>query len=154
MQSSASIDIAQPVQDVYAYISSVENMANWVDGVSNVQHVSGEPDEEGATYTSDYTYGGRTTEMTYEITTAEPPNRFAMVGTGPFPFEGELLLTATPSGTRVTNTIEAGADGRFTKAMFTVFRPVMRRMMARQLGKELAILKRHLESASPSEVAA
>ncbi|WP_336359692.1 SRPBCC family protein [Haladaptatus sp. ZSTT2] len=154
MQSSASIDIARPIQDVYAYVSSVENMANWVDGVSNVQHVSGEPDEVGATYTSDYTYSGRTTEMTYEITAAESPNRFAVVGRGPFPFEGELLLTATPSGTRVTNSIDAGADGRFTKAMFTVFRPVMRRMMARQLGKELTILKRSLESAPPSEVAA
>lgn len=154
MQSSASIDIDRPIQDVYAYVSSIENMANWVDGVSNVKHVAGELNEEGATYTSDYTYGERVTEMTYEITTAESPNRFAMVGTGPFPFEGELLLTATPTGTRVTNSIDAGADGRFTKAMFTVFRPVMRRVMARQLGKELAILKRALESSSSNEVTA
>nr|WP_276274990.1 SRPBCC family protein [Haladaptatus sp. QDMS2] len=99
-------------------------------------------------------YSGRTTEMSYEITAVEPPNRFAMVGTGPFPFEGELLLTATPTGTRVTNSIDAGADGRFTKVMFTVLGPLMRRLMAGQLGKELEILKGELESTPSTEATA
>ncbi|WP_276246936.1 SRPBCC family protein [Haladaptatus sp. YSMS36] len=154
MQSSASITVDRPIEDVYAYISNVENMANWADGVRNVRYVSGAENEVGATYTSEYTYSGRTTEMSYEITAVEPPNRFAMVGTGPFPFEGELLLTATPTGTRVTNSIDAGADGRFTKVMFTVLGPLMRRLMAGQLGKELEILKGELESTPSTEATA
>ncbi|MFC6991069.1 SRPBCC family protein [Haladaptatus sp. GCM10025707] len=58
MQSSASITVDRPIEDVYAYISNVENMANWADGVRNVRYVSGAENEVGATYTSEYTTAG------------------------------------------------------------------------------------------------
>ena len=54
-----------------------------------------------------------------------------------FPFEGTLELEETEGGTRVRNTITAGSDSGFTTFMFTVLAPLCRRMMRKQLAKEL-----------------
>jgi hypothetical protein len=50
----------------------------------------------------------------------------------------------------VTNTIEAGADGRFTAVTFALFGPVVRWLMRRRLAAELDVLKERLESADVS----
>ena len=153
MQASATIDIDRPVEDVFEYVSDPHNMEAWVVGVSDVTLVDEDPSRVGARFESDYTYGGRTVRMAYEVTAYDPPERYATRGEGPFPFSGELELEATPSGTRVTNRIDAASDGLFTSLMFTLLRPVARRMMARRLREELESLRSQLESrtvAAPS----
>ena len=153
MNASATIDIDRPIDDVFAYLADPRNMEQWVVGVSDVRAV-GDETGVGARYTSDYTYSGRTQEMTYEVTGYEEPTRYAIRGEGPFPFEGELTLEPTPMGTRVTNTIDAASDGRFTTVMFTVFAPRMRRLMAKRLTEELVALKAVTESSSTPQAAA
>lgn len=110
---------------------------------------------EGARFEITYTYGGGAHEMAYEVTASETPVRYAMRGDGPFPFPfpftGVVDLSETPTGTRVTNTIDAAPDGPFTTVVFTLFRPVMRRVMAKRLGEELSELKSALETPVATE---
>ena len=153
MKSSATIDINRPIDDVFAYIADPHNMEQWVVGVTDVQTSSDRP-TAGMQYTSNYTYGGRTEAMTYVVTGFESPTRYSIRGEGPFPFEGELSLEPTATGTRVTNSIDAGSDSRFTTVMFTLFAPVMRRVMAKRLKAELVELKGELESPSRPEAPA
>jgi uncharacterized protein YndB with AHSA1/START domain len=153
LKASATIEINRPIDEVFAYVADLEHMERWVEGVSNAELVSGEPNVVGARYESDYTDGGRTTRMTYEVLAVDAPTGLAMRGEGPFPFEGELHLESTAEGTRLTNTIDAGADGRFTKVVFTVLGPLSRRMMRRQLRAELGALRRELAGETPVPVA-
>lgn len=108
---------------------------------------------EGVRFESTYTYGGGAHEMTYEVTASETPVRYAMRGDGPFPFPftGVVDLSETPTGTRVTNTIDAAPDGPFTTVVFTLFRPVMRRVMAKRLGEELSEPNSALETPVATE---
>lgn len=156
MKASATIDINRPIDDVWSYVSDPRNMEQWVLGVSDVRlpEAATDVDDNGAVtldagdrFSSKYTYGGRTLDTDYEVVAADEPHRFAMRGEGPFPFEGELLLQPDPDGegTRVTNVIDAGSDGLFTTVMFTVFRPLMRRMMAKRLREELEALRTDVE---------
>lgn len=153
MKSSATLEINRPIEDVFAFVADARNMDQWVVGVSDVRLVSDRTDTVGARYESDYTYSGRTQRMTYEVTEYDAPNRYAIRGEGPFPFAGELVLEETATGTRVTNTIDAGSDGLFTTAMFTLFAPLMRRVMARRLKEELVALQSAMESSSTPQTA-
>jgi uncharacterized protein YndB with AHSA1/START domain len=145
MQASATIDIDRPIEDVFEYVSDPYNMEAWVTGVSGVTLVDADPSRVGARFESDYTYGGRTVRMAYEVTASDPPERYATRGEGPYPFAGELTLEPTSGGTRVTNTVGAASDGRFTSVTFTLFGPVIRRLMARRLREELVSLRSELE---------
>ena len=145
MQTAATIEIKRSIEDVFAYISDLEHMEAWVAGVEDVRLVSGEPGTEGARYESAYTYGGKTHEMSYQVTGVEPPRYFGMRGEGPFPFEAELQLEPTPEGTQVTNVLDAGADSRFTAVMFGLFGPVLRWVMRRRLAAELDELRAAIE---------
>jgi len=145
MRASATIDIDRPIGDVFEYVSDPYNMETWVVGVSGVTLVDADPSRVGARFESDYTYSGRTVRMAYEVTAADPPERYATRGEGPYPFAGELTLEPTTGGTRVTNTVDAAADGLFTSVTFTLFGPVVRRLMARRLREELTSLRSELE---------
>jgi uncharacterized protein YndB with AHSA1/START domain len=145
MQASATIEIDRPIEDVFEYVSDPYNMEAWVVGVSGVTLVDADPSRVGARFESDYTYGGRTVRMAYEVTASNPPERYATRGEGPYPFTGELTLEPTPGSTRVTNTVDAAADGRFTSITFTLFGPIVRWLMARRLREELASLRAELE---------
>lgn len=153
MNASATIDINRPIDDVFAYISDPENMETWAEGVSDVR-VTDDPTEVGSRFESAYTYGGRTVEMAYEVTTCEPPTRYSIRGAGPFPFDGELTLTEQGDVTRVRHTIDAASDGLVTSIMFTVFAPLTRRMMAKRLREELEALRSELDAAPALGMAA
>ncbi|MFD1515040.1 SRPBCC family protein [Halomarina rubra] len=146
MRATAAIEVDRPSEDVWAYVANVENMDEWVVGSSDTRRV-GDEVGVGARYEGQYSYGGRTSPMVYEVTDYDPERRYGVRSVeGPFPFEGELTLAETPTGTRVTNTIDAGSDGRTTTVLFTLFGPLMRRMMARRLRAELETLRDRLEA--------
>ncbi|MAG35854.1 MAG: hypothetical protein CL878_06390 [Dehalococcoidia bacterium] len=146
MRAETRIEVERPIEDVWAFVADIENMGQWVDGVSEPRMSNGNDMGEGATFTSKYTYGGKTHTLDYEVTAYKPPKRLAMRSTeGPFPFDGELDLETVGGGTLVTNTIDAGSDGTFTTVMVALFGPVLRMMMRRRLHQELVSLKGILE---------
>ena len=151
MKASATVDIERPIEEVFDFVSNVENMEQWVVGMGETKLVVGDGENVGDRYESRYSYGGRTSDMEFEITTYEPPHRFGMTAPeGPFAFDGLVELEETDRGTLVTNTIDAGADGRVTAFVFAVFGPIVRWMMARQLRKELRVLEELLEGSGDS----
>lgn len=154
MKATASIMIHRPIDEVFGFVSTLENMDRWVSGASATTKTN---DDEGvgARYESEYTYSGRTADMTFEVTEFDVPTRFVVSApSGPFAFSQRIDLEETDGGTSLTTTIDAGADSRATAVIFTVFRPLIRRLMARQLKAELGELKAILEgeAARPESV--
>jgi len=146
MKASVSIRIDQPIDKVFAFAANIENMDQWVTGVSEPKLTSEGDFGVGSTFTSKYTYGGGTHNITYVVTDYDPPTRHAIKSTsGPFPFEGLIELETSGSQTQITNTIDAGADSKATSIMFAVLGPILRIMMRRQLRGELEALKTILE---------
>ena len=138
METTARTVVDRPIEDVWAYVSDVENMEAWVEGVGDVR--TGDEFElaAGSTFSSSYTYRGETFDVEYEVTTVEAPRRLDVRWTsGPFPFTGSIRLVEVADGTEVSNTIDAGSDGLATSFIFTAFGPVVRWMMRRQLAAEL-----------------
>jgi carbon monoxide dehydrogenase subunit G len=147
MMSTATILIERDRDEVYDFVSNPINMDRWVDGLSGTRLTSPGEVGEGTTFESKYTYGAGTYDMRFEVTAFEPPRTFETTSEeGPFPFKGRVTLEKDGDGTQVSSSIEVGADGIFTKVMFTVFAPLMRRAMRKQLRKELEVLRSRLDA--------
>lgn len=146
INASAQVTIDREPADVWAYVSDVTNQDHWVDGMSESEVLSEGAVGLGTRIRGVYTYGGGSAPTVMTITEYREGRQLAIEASdGPFPFTGRLSLQRSGSSTVVTNAMSAGSDHIFTSIMFTVFRPLTKRMMARQLRKELGQLKEILE---------
>ena len=146
MRASTSVIINKPVREVWDFIADLNNMDKWVVGVSDQRQTSEGEFGAGATFASNYTYRNRTFPMTNVVTAFEPPHTYGVKSTsGPFPYEGLVIMEAQGTATRMTNTLDAGSDSWATSVIFALFGLLIRPMMRRQLHKELVALKSLLE---------
>ena len=147
MEATATILIRRDQEDVFRFVSDPVNMGSWVEGIMDPVITSGGEFGRGSTFESEYTYGGRSHHIRFVVTNYDPPRCFGTRSDeGPFPFRGALFMQKDRDGTFVSNTIEAGPDGIGTQVMFTLFGPLLRRSMRKQLRKELEVLKGVLET--------
>ena len=94
---------------------------------------------------SRYTYGGRTHDISYEVTTLDSPRCFGIKSIGgPFPFERTITIEPAKSGSRIENRIKAGSDSRATSVSFLLGAPLLRRLTQRRLRQELDRLRKAL----------
>ena len=146
MRAAASVTVDRPIEDVFAYLADGRNMHEWVSGVGEVAVVEGTPGTADAVYEYDYTDGGRTERMRTTATTFEHPTRLVLDGeSASYPFESDLRLADRDGGTHVTFRLAAGADGAFTRAVFTLFAPLLRRFMRKRMTTELEALRANVE---------
>lgn len=146
LSTSAQVTIERSPAEVWAYVSDVTNQDHWVDGMSESEVVDDGPIGRGTRIRGVYSYGGGTALTVLTITEFREGRLLAIESSeGPFPFTGRLTLERSGSGTLVTNSMTAGSDHIVTSIMFTVLRPLMKLMMARQMRKELGQLKAILE---------
>ena len=147
ISASASVSIDCDPADIWAYVSDVTNQDQWVDGMSDSEVVGDGPIGRGTEIRGTYTYGGGSAPTTITVTEFREGRALGIESSeGPFPFTGLLTLERQDDGAVVTNAMTAGSDHIMTSIMFTLFRPLTKHMMRRQLDKELAQLKTILES--------
>ncbi|HAL49420.1 MAG: hypothetical protein FI707_00815 [SAR202 cluster bacterium] len=147
MKASATVNIHRPIAEVFEFLADVENLDAWMNGVSEPQMTSPDGPEAGATFSSVYTYVGRSHTLAYEFAVFEPPTKLLWRTTsGPFPYESEMTLEPTEEGARVANSVDAGPTGFVSAIWFALFAPLLRPSMGRQLRRELMTLKDLLET--------
>ena len=148
LSTSAQITIDREPAEVWAYVSDVTNQDHWVDGMSDSEVLGDGPVGRGTQIRGTYTYGGGSSPTLITITEFREGRELAIEASeGPFPFTGRLTLERSGATTIVTNAMTAGSDHIATSIMFTLLRPLMKLMMARQMRKELGQLKTTLEAA-------
>ena len=138
-----SIVIERPIDEVFAYVSNVENMSRWVSGVRRVRLLSDKV-RSGARFTADYAQGARNAAIAFKVVEFEPPVRFATKSErGPFsfPFRGTMELRSVGTGTEVTSNVESGPDSLATRLADLLLGPVLHRSIRRRLQSELQALR-------------
>ena len=141
ISSSASVLIDRPVAEVWAFVSDVEKMDLWAKGVTKTRLESEGDVAQGSVFTGKFTHRGREFDVRYTVTVCEPQSRFGIESEGMLRYSGIMELEDADGATRVTNTVETGADRAASRLMAGLFRWGMRR----QLSKELGVLKRVIE---------
>jgi uncharacterized protein YndB with AHSA1/START domain len=146
MKGSATVRINKPVEEVFSFITNVENNDRWVEGASETKLIKDGEVSLGSTFEGNYSYSGKIHKIGYEVVNFNFPDRFGVKSThGPFPFENWLDLKNVEGQTEITNTIDAGSDHWMTSIMFILLKPLLNRQMSKQMKKELDNLKVLLE---------
>ena len=143
MIAKSSIVIERSIDEVFDYVSNVENMPRWVSGVSRVKLASDKV-KSGARFTADYAQGMRRSAIDFKVVEFEPPTRFATKSErGPFsfPFRGTLELRAVGDSTEITNNVETGEESVATRIADLLFWPIVKRSIRRRLQEELLALR-------------
>ncbi len=76
MKYTSEIKIDLPREQVIALFDNTENTYKWMDGLQSVEHLEGEPGEEGARSKMRFEMGKRRIEMVETILQRDFPDRF------------------------------------------------------------------------------
>jgi uncharacterized membrane protein len=137
----ANININRPIEEIFNFVTDVNNAAKWQSGIIEAQATSNGANGVGTTYKYVNQVMGRKIETEGEVTVYEPHNRYAWKSTnGPFPLSGGTTFEETSDGVSVTETVEAEPGGFFKLA-----EPLMVKQQQSQMKKDLAALKQLLE---------
>jgi uncharacterized membrane protein len=146
-KTGASIQIDRPVEDVYAYATTVDTLPQWLGAVVEVEQLTDGPLRVGTRIRAVGTILGRRLVTLVEVTALEPGARFAFTGvTGPFTAHNNYTFESVPGGAKVTDAAEIELSGPLR-----LVDPLVGAMVRRQFEANLAALKDRLETQAASE---
>lgn len=141
-----SVDINRPVDQVFEYVTRIENSSQWGDAVVDAWQESDGPLGAGTIVTEKVRMGPVFSELSWEITAFER-NRLCV-------FEGEsdlgrsktaYIFDATEQGTRLTVEVNTGLSG-----IYRYLKPIIRFTHKRNRQSSLVAIKTILEQ-SPGQ---
>jgi uncharacterized membrane protein len=134
--------IERPVEDVAAFAGDPGNAPSWYVNIESVRWQTPPPVQVGSRMDFVASFLGRRIEYTYEVVDLVPRERLVMrTAQGPFPMQTTYTWEPAAGGTRMTLRNNGSPRG-FAR----VTAPVMELAMRRAMTKDLAALKRRLES--------
>jgi carbon monoxide dehydrogenase subunit G len=135
-----TVMIARPIEDVFAFLSDLENIPKWNYAIVETRKISEGPVGVGTTYHQVRSVPSQSEER-LEITTYDPPRQLEIQGQlGPFASRLVYALDATGEGTRVTNTVELELGGP-VRLLGRVAVPRVREAVAANLGRLKELLE-------------
>lgn len=141
----ASVEIEQPVERVFDYVTDLENLPEWAGPVTEVRDVliaTPEQPREGDRFTAVAKFLGRRFETPCEVTDYLENRQFSFRSTGgPVPQKFTYTFEPTLEGTRLTQSVEA-EPGTF----FRLTGPLFKAAGKRQANNDLETLKDLLEA--------
>ena len=134
--------IERPVEEVAAFAGDPNNAPSWYVNIESVHWQTPPPVQVGSRMDFVATFLGRRIEYTYEVVDLAQGERLVMrTAQGPFPMQTTYTWQAADRGTRMTLRNNGSPSG-FAR----VAAPVMELAMRRAMTKDLAALKRRLET--------
>jgi uncharacterized membrane protein len=138
-----SIEINRPLQEVFNYVSDVDNYPRWMTHVLDVRKDTPGPPQQGDRFIVAIKSVGRRFETPYERSPYEANRCYTdrAVG-GPIPnHRWHCTFEEVPHGTDLTRTVDAKPGG-----LLKLLEPLQKRAAGRQLRRDLRTLKNALEA--------
>ncbi len=144
MEVTTSVDIAAPPEEVFAYLSEMENNPKWQSGMVSARWTSDGPIGVGSTYDQVATFLRRKIDSTFEVEAYQPDRMIRASSTASsFPITFTRMVEPTESGTKVTAIITGDASGFFKLA-----EPILRMMVQRSVDGDYRNLRKVLAPGS------
>lgn len=137
-----TVQIDKPVEDVFAYITNIDNVTKWQEGVESIE-LEGDASTVGGKYTEVRKFLGREMKTDLEITEFEPNARWsARALSGPVPYTATTIFESVGDGTKVTMHVEGEPSG-----FFKVAQGAVQKQLDKSVEEDLQRLKKVLEAA-------
>jgi uncharacterized membrane protein len=138
----SSVQINRPVEEVFAFVTNIDNLPLWAGPVTEAKQTSEGPIGVGTTQTQSAQFLGRQLETTQEVTAYELNKKLSTKSTsGLLPLEVHYTFEPVGGGTRVK--LEGNLDAG---GFFKLAEPVAGRMLKRQTASDAQTLKELLEA--------
>ncbi len=112
-----TIEVARPIDEVFAYASNFGNIAQWDPGVAESRKSSQGPVGVGTEFALRFRFGPRSIPMTYVVREYGPPKRVVLEGKGDSIHAlDDIGFASTAGGTRITYTADISMLGAFSCA--------------------------------------
>lgn len=137
-----AVIIQRPVEEVFEYVTDLDNFADWQTYVTSVERQSEEPMAVGSSWRVSGQAMGRIATIDIVVTALEPDRllRFRITG-GPLEGESALYFEAVDGGTEVTLDGQASLTG-----MYKLFGSVFAEQAQQKWEADLETLKATLEA--------
>jgi uncharacterized membrane protein len=146
LKVEAGVEIARPLEEVFAFASEVDNLSLWLTGVIEANQITEGPLREGSQLEHVLHFLGRRFRARFETTEYESNRRMAFrTISGPIDMETTLSFEPVAVGTRVNEVVEGDP-----RSFFKVAELVLVRIVRRQLEGSLENLKDLLEGGQAS----
>lgn len=143
MRIEHSVEIARPVEQVFAYTSDPENDPAWAGAKTDVRRISEGPTVTGSSHRETVSFLGRRIDHTVEVADLEPNTSITWRDEqGPAPGTVVYAYERVGDGTRFTLRLDVGLDG-----LLALAEPLVKRAGDQQVHDDLTALKAVLESA-------
>lgn len=136
-----SIVINRPLDEVFAFLSDLENNRKWRSGMIAAKKTSAGPIGVGTTYRMANNVLGRRIEGEAQVTEYEPNRKFATVNKSGAPIETQRIFEPVQDGTRVTFVLKAELGG-----VIKLAEPLLASIGKRRVEADVANLKDLMEA--------
>jgi carbon monoxide dehydrogenase subunit G len=144
----ASIDVGQPREEVFAYLSDFSTTREWDPSVVEAERLSGQAIGEGTEFRLVAEFLGRRNELTYRIVEYEPPHAVTFLGENATVVSRDrITFESTAAGTRATYDADLALKG-----LLRVADPVLGLAFNRVGDRALAGLRRTLAPSQPQRL--
>lgn len=133
-----TIDIERPVEDVFGFLTDLDNLPQWAVGLLEVRH-DGHV-RLGAKGVEVRMVGKKKTEMPWEVIRYEPPRVVAFAYSEPLPATATFTMEPIAGGTRLTCDTELELKGIY-RLMAPMIVKEARQTDAKQFAKAKATLE-------------
>src|SRR5215510_10545358 len=124
MKVQHSVIINRPIEEVFAFVTNLENERAWQPEIESIQFTSEGPMQVGTTFREARRTFGRRYEWHFKVTEFESPKIFSIQTlSGTMPYQGSRLFETAPGGTKVTEMGELQTNG-----LLKLFDPLMARL--------------------------
>jgi len=140
---SATIVLNVPIEQVFEFVTDIENLPNWAGAFDDVRDFSGNPVSVGTSWTSVSKFMGREVISQCEMTQFDPPNKL-IFSIANMAGDGDNIWTLEKLGdtqTRFTLRLKGKAKGIAVMAV-----GLIRSQADKQMNGDLAKLKTTLEA--------
>lgn len=144
---TTEITISCPIHKVAAYSADPDNAPEWYVNIKSIEWLSDKPLAVGSRLAFKARFLGRELSYTYEVMEYIPSERLVMkTADGPFPMQTTYTWKETGEGETLMTLRNTGSPAGFSKFVA----PFMAGAMSKANQKDLALLKRILETQSVS----
>ncbi len=142
--------IDRPVDEVWAYVSDLSSMTEWMASVNEVEPGDDGGYRRGSRFRETDRFLGRSLEFVQELTEYEPPSRVSFESVSG-PFNARVSIGLEPKDGTTVVTMAAEAEGGLGGIFGKLVDPIVTAAFERESRGDLTRLKDILES-HPSEV--
>ena len=136
-----NIVINRPLEEVFSFLSNLENNMKWRSGMIKAEKVSEGPIGVGTTYRVINNFFGRRAEGQAEVTEYELNRKYATMNKSGLRIKTQRTFESVEGGTRVTFAVETELG-----SFFKLVEPLMARIGKRRLEADAATVKKLIET--------